>query len=65
MKSHDYHILMQEILSLCMQHLMTKGYRMAIIRLCQVFKQLCVKVLDIATMGELKHEAAMTLVLQE
>ncbi len=26
MKSHDYHILMQEILPLCMQHFMTKGY---------------------------------------
>ncbi len=48
-----------------MQHLVTKGYRMAIIRLCQIFKQFSAKVLNIATMGELKNEAAMTLVLLE
>jgi predicted secreted acid phosphatase len=40
MKSHDYHIMMQKILLLCMRHLMTKEYRMAIIRLCWVFKRL-------------------------
>jgi hypothetical protein len=31
MKSHDYHVMMQEILPLCMQHLTTKGCNMAII----------------------------------
>jgi hypothetical protein len=56
---------MQEILPLCMQHLMIKGYRMAIIWLCQVFKQLCAKVVDLAMMGELKNEAIMTLMLLE
>jgi hypothetical protein len=44
---------------------MAHSYRMAIIRLCQVFKQLCAKVMDLATMGELKNEVVMTLVLLE
>ncbi len=35
MKSHDYHVMMQEILLLCMQHLMTKDCKIAIICLCQ------------------------------
>jgi hypothetical protein len=43
MKSHDYHVMMQEILPLCLQNLMAKGYRMALIRLSRVFKKLCSK----------------------
>jgi hypothetical protein len=43
MKSHDYHVMMQIILPLCMCHLMAKGYKMAIIQLSHVFKQLCAK----------------------
>jgi hypothetical protein len=38
MKSHDYHVMMQAILPLCMRHLMAKGYKMAIIWLSHVFK---------------------------
>jgi hypothetical protein len=43
MKSHGYHIVMQEILFLCMQHLMTKEWKMAILHLCQVFKRLWIQ----------------------
>lgn len=38
---------------------------MAIIRLCQIFKQLCAKVVDLATIRQLKNEVVMTLVLLE
>jgi hypothetical protein len=65
MKSHDYHIMMQEILHLCIQHFMTKECKMAIIHLCQVFKRLCAKVVDPAMMGDLKKEVAITLTLLE
>jgi hypothetical protein len=51
MKSHDYHIMMQEILPLYMWHLMTKECKMVIIHLCWVFKRLCAKVVDPAMMG--------------
>jgi hypothetical protein len=42
MKSHNYHVMMQEIFPLCMQHLMAKGCRMAIIHVFVIFsKSLC------------------------
>jgi hypothetical protein len=43
MKSHDYHVMMQEILPLCLLNFMAKGYRMAFIHLSWVFKKLCSK----------------------
>jgi hypothetical protein len=39
LKSHDFHVMMQDILPLCMQHLMVKGCRMAIIYFSHVFKK--------------------------
>jgi hypothetical protein len=36
---------------------------MVVIWLCQIFKQLHAKVVDLATMGELKNEVIMILVL--
>jgi hypothetical protein len=43
MKSHDYNVMMQKILPLCMWHNMAKGYKMAIIHLSHVLKKLSVK----------------------
>jgi hypothetical protein len=40
MKSHDYHVMMQEILPLCLQNLMAKNYKMALIHLSQIIKKL-------------------------
>ncbi len=51
MKWHDYHVMMQAISPLCMRHLMAKGYRMAIIQMSHVFKQLCAKIVDLVVMG--------------
>jgi hypothetical protein len=65
MKSHDFHVMMQDILPLCMQHLMAKGCRMAIICLNQVFKKMCSKVMDPNTIANLKEDVAMTMVLLE
>jgi hypothetical protein len=65
MKSHDYHVMMQEILPLALCHLMAKECRMAIIWLSHVFKKLCVKVVDPMTMEDLKQDVALTLVLLE
>jgi hypothetical protein len=44
---------------------MAKGCKMAIIGLCLVFKKICAKIVDPTTIGELKKEVAMTLVLFE
>ncbi len=65
MKSHDYHVMMEEMLPLCMRNFMEKGCRQAIIHLSHVFKKLCAKVVDPATMGDLKQDVALTLVLLE
>lgn len=65
MKSHDYHVMMQEILPLCLWNLLAKDCRMALIHLSWVFKQLCSKIVDLATMGDLKQDVALTLLLLE
>ncbi len=46
MKSHDFHVMMQDILPLCMKHLMAKGCRMVIICFSHMFKKLCAKIVD-------------------
>jgi hypothetical protein len=63
LKSHDYHVMMQQILLLCMQDLMVKGCQMVIIQLCHVFMKLCARIVDPIIMEELKNEVAITLVL--
>jgi hypothetical protein len=63
MKSHDYHVMMQEILHLCMWHFMKRDCKMAIICLCYVFKKVCAEVADPTIMGELKNDVAITLIL--
>jgi len=65
MKSHDYHVMMQEILPLGLHHLMAKECKMAIIWLSHVFKKLCLKVVGPMTMEDFKQDMAMTLVLLE
>ncbi len=63
MKSHDYQIMMQDVLPNGMRHLMEKGCKTTIIRVCHVFKRLCTKVVDPRLMVDLKKEVAHTLVL--
>lgn len=65
LKSHDYHILMQQILPLCLRNLMAKGPRMAIIKLSRVFQKLCSKVVDLRTMDSLKEDVVIALCLLE
>ncbi len=43
-KSHDYHILMQQILPLTLRGLMALSPRMAIMRSCKVYRCICSKV---------------------
>lgn len=60
MKSHNFHIMMQDILLLCMRHLMAKSCRMVIICLNHVSKKLCSKVVDPNTIANLE-DVAMTI----
>jgi hypothetical protein len=57
LKSHDYHIMMQHVLPLCLCKLMQEEIRMALISLSRVFNKLCAKVVDPQSMQVLKLEA--------
>jgi Domain of unknown function (DUF4218) len=46
MKTHDYHVMMQQIIPLCLRGLMQKPIRSVIMRLSDVFRRICVKVWD-------------------
>ena len=46
LKAHDYHILMQHVLPLCVRTILPKGPRLARIRLSRVFQRICAKTLD-------------------
>jgi hypothetical protein len=67
MKSHDFHIMLQYILPVCLRHLMHPSPRQAIIMLGRLFEQLCLKVIntDPRAMHELKTFAAGTMCLLE
>jgi len=42
LKSHDYHVLMQQIFPVCINGLLLERVEKAIMRLCSIFRKLCV-----------------------
>ena len=46
LKSHDYHVLMQQLLPIALKGLLPKGPRLAVFRLCAFFNLLCQRVID-------------------
>jgi hypothetical protein len=65
LKSHDYHVLMQQVLPLCIRTLLTKDVRMTIIRVSRIFGKLCAKVVDPSTILELFQETTVTMCMVE
>jgi hypothetical protein len=65
MKSHDYHILMQQLLPLCLRRLMAMEPHMGIMKLNCVFQQICVKVWNPIDIENLQKDVAITLSLLE
>ena len=65
MKSHDCHVLMQQILPVAIRNLMPKHVRYAITRLCFFFKALCSKVVDVPSLDHIQHNVVTTLCLLE
>lgn len=61
MKSHDYHVMMQQILPVCLRGLMQDPVRKVILRLSDVFRRICVKVWDAADFPQLKIDVAQLL----
>jgi len=65
MKSHNFHILLQFILPVCLRHIMDPRPCTAIIRLGRLFTMLCKKVISIEELQNLQVHAAETVCLLE
>ena len=53
LKSHDYHVLMQQLLSIAIRCVLPKHVKEAMIRLCFFFNLLCSSVVDVSTLEKL------------
>ena len=58
LKSHDYHVLMQQVLPLALRGLMQLGPRMAVMRICKVFLRLCTKVYNPVDFASIQADVA-------
>jgi hypothetical protein len=53
LKSHDYHLFLQQLLPACIRNYLDPGPRKTIIRLGHVFQRICAKVIDPSTLDDL------------
>ena len=65
LKSHDYHVLLQQVLPLCVCTTIAKEVRTAIIMLSCVFRRICAKSIDSKAIEEMRCEAAIALCMLE
>ncbi|XP_048596310.1 uncharacterized protein LOC125578066 [Brassica napus] len=65
LKSHDYHVLMQQLLPIALKELLPKGPRLAVFRLCAFFNLLCQRVIDKEKLLVMEAEIVETLCLFE
>lgn len=65
LKSHDYHVLMQQLLPVAIRGLLDKGPRIAILRLCAFFNLLCQRVIDREQISVMETEIVETLCMFE
>ncbi|XP_056845316.1 uncharacterized protein LOC108807544 [Raphanus sativus] len=65
LKSHDYHVLMQQLLPVAIRGLLRKGPRVAIFRLCAFFNLLCQRELDVEQLQRMETEIVETLCIFE
>jgi hypothetical protein len=65
LKSHDYHVLMQQILLLALWGLLTPGACMAVMHMCKVFRHICTKVYNPTEYESLQVDVAESMALLE
>jgi hypothetical protein len=65
LKSHDYHVLMQQPLSLGLRGLLQPGPRKPVMRMCKVFRRLYTKVYNPAEFDSLQADVAESMALLE
>jgi len=61
LKSHDCHVLIQQLLPVVIRGILPKSVRHVITRLCMFFNSICQKVIDLATLDDLENEAIVIL----
>ena len=65
LKTHNHHVLIQQIMPAAVRNLLKPGLRVAIIKIGCFFMRLCSKVIDPATIPDLMECAAEALCLFE
>ena len=65
LKSHDCHILMQQLLPVAIRGVLLKEVCNTIIWLCYFFNSICSKVIDHSKLQQLQDEVVVTLCLLE
>ncbi|KAJ9538975.1 hypothetical protein OSB04_031708 [Centaurea solstitialis] len=65
LKSHDYHMLMQQFLRIAIRSIMPKPMRYAIIRFCFFFRSIYRKEIKVEELYKLQEELCVTLCLLE
>lgn len=61
LKSHDYHVLMQQLLSVSLKGLPLKGTRNALLWLCSFNNDICQRVLGKDKLETIENQVALTL----
>ena len=61
LKSHNCHVLMQQLLAMAIRDIFPNKVRLAITRLCFFFNAICIKVVDPVKLDELENEATIIL----
>ncbi|KAA0058474.1 uncharacterized protein E5676_scaffold606G001730 [Cucumis melo var. makuwa] len=65
LKSHDCHVLIQQLFPIAIRSVLLKHVRYAITRLCIFFNSVCKKVLDAQQLDKLEEDIVVTLCLFE
>lgn len=61
LKSHDCHILMEQLLPLAMRVGLPNEVSAVLIKSCSFFRQLCRKVLSVSDLDKMQHDIVLTL----
>ena len=65
LKSHNYHVLMQQVVPLCVCIVLAKEVRTAIFMLSHLFRRICAKAIDQKGIEDMKADMAITLCMLE
>lgn len=65
LKSHDSHVLMQNLLPMAIRGLMLRGPRVSISRICNFYNELCQRELDRNKLEKLEKEVAEAMCMLE